>query len=264
MVASGSQLSLFPRLPMPSLVPIMRVLLPILSLLAALFGAAGGLFAQAPTQVPAGAQFVASSQGRLYYPVGCSAWHTLSARNLVFFRSAQEAESRGLSRTTARECAPVAASAPSRPAAAATAQASREAVQVRSVYDGDTMTLSDGRRLRLVGIDTPEMQQKPAGDQARAVLLRLVPVGSTVYLEYDVQRTDRYQRTLAWVWTADGVLINEAMARAGMAAQLTIAPNVKYAERIGAAVREAREARRGLWATDAFACSPSDHRAGRC
>jgi endonuclease YncB( thermonuclease family) len=66
------------------------------------------------------------------------------------------------------------------------------------------------------------------------------------------------------VYLADGRMLNEEMARAGMVAALVYPPNVKHVARIRAAVRDARQNRRGLWATDFFDCSPRDYRAGRC
>lgn len=148
--------------------------------------------------------------------------------------------------------------------ACAQAQPSRVACTVRTVSDGDTIRCSTGTRVRLLLIDAPERDQAPFGQQARAALLALAPVGSVVYLEYDIQPRDQFGRTLAYVFDARGGMINDAIVRAGWAEALVYAPNVRYAERIRAARDEARRARRGLWATDGFACAPRDHRAGRC
>jgi micrococcal nuclease len=134
---------------------------------------------------------------------------------------------------------------------------------VSRVSDGDSFRCSDGRRVRLIGIDTPESQQHPFGAQARAALLKLLPLGSNVRLEIDVAERDRYGRSLAYVWVGS-TLVNEVMVRDGWAALYTVPPNVKYAERLGAAQREARARGTGLWSHRGFECLPSDFRRKRC
>src|SRR3954466_14115088 len=91
-----------------------------------------------------------------------------------------------------------------------------DACTVSRVSDGDSFRCNDGRRVRLIGIDSPESQQQPAGEKARAALLRLLPPGSTVQLEIDIASTDRYGRTLAYLWSGSK-LVNEAMVRDGWA-----------------------------------------------
>ena len=135
---------------------------------------------------------------------------------------------------------------------------------VQRVIDGDTLVCERDQRLRLLLIDTPEMSQAPFGRDARAALLELAPVGARLRVELDVRHRDQYARTLAYLWTADGRMINREMVRRGMAVVLVYPPNVKYVDELRAAATEAREARVGLWATDAFECSPRDYRAGRC
>lgn len=77
---------------------------------------------------------------------------------------------------------------------------------------------------------------------------QLLPVGTPIRLVYDVQRLDRYGRTLAYVHRlADGVLVNAAMVRDGYAAVLTVPPNVAHADEFVALQRAAREANRGFW-----------------
>jgi micrococcal nuclease len=134
--------------------------------------------------------------------------------------------------------------------------------RVARVVDGDTLVLEDERRVRLIGIDTPETvdPRRPVecfGREASARLAELLPPGSTVELEMDVEATDRYGRTLAYVRRAgDDDTVNVILAREGYAEQLTVPPNVRYADALGAAVRDAREAGRGLWAEGACASSP--------
>jgi micrococcal nuclease len=147
--------------------------------------------------------------------------------------------------------------------AACGAQAPGRPCVVASVHDGDTLRCTDGTRVRLTGIDAPELSQRPFGRTARDGLRRLVARGDTVRLELDVQPTDRYGRTLAYVWAGD-TLVNDAMLREGLAILLTYPPNVRYVDRFTASQRAARDARRGLWAEGGFECTPRDHRAKRC
>lgn len=135
--------------------------------------------------------------------------------------------------------------------------------RVGSVSDGDTFACDNGARVRLLLIDTPKKSQAPYGEQARQALAALIPVGSDVRLEFDVEKQDRYGRLLAYVYR-DGAMANEEMARQRYALSLTYPPNVKYVDQIRAAVEDARAARRGLHSGSGFECTPRDYRANRC
>jgi len=113
-------------------------------------------------------------------------------------------------------------------------------------------------------IDAPELAQGQAGRLSRDALDALLPLGTAVTVETDVRTRDRFDRILGYVFLADGRMVNEEMARGGFVTALVIPPNVRHADRIRRASTEARLARRGLWATSAFACSPRDYRDGRC
>jgi micrococcal nuclease len=131
------------------------------------------------------------------------------------------------------------------------------------LVDGDTIDCEGVGRVRLIGMDTPERNQRPFGAQAAAALSQLMPRGSTVDFEPDIEPRDRYGRMLGYVWR-DGSLINWVMVRQGWAVVLTYPPNVQYVDWLVAAQRGAREEQRGLWAVDGFACPPMAHRRGRC
>jgi micrococcal nuclease len=135
--------------------------------------------------------------------------------------------------------------------------------EVAEVVDGDTLRCRDGRKVRLIGIDSPERAQGSEGVLARRALLRLLPLGRAVRLERDVRGTDRYGRTLAYVWTGDS-LINEVMVRQGWAVLYTVPPDVKYADRLERAQKEARQAKAGLWGEGGFECLPRDFRKDKC
>ena len=139
----------------------------------------------------------------------------------------------------------------------------RHSCVVGTVSDGDSFRCEDGRRVRLIGIDSPESQQRPYGDQARQALLDLLMAGAAVRLETDAAPTDRYGRVLAYAWIGP-LLVNEAMVRNGWAVLYTVPPNVKYVERLTRAQNEARAHGSGLWSQRGFECLPSDFRLNRC
>ena len=120
---------------------------------------------------------------------------------------------------------------------------------VTRVTDGDSLVVGEGTRIRLIGIDTPEVESDDCySAEATRHLSQLAPVGTRVRLVYDAGRLDVYGRTLAYVYRlSDGLFVNVAQARDGFAHQLTVPPNVAHADDIGKAVGEARTANRGLW-----------------
>jgi micrococcal nuclease len=126
-------------------------------------------------------------------------------------------------------------------------------VSVTRVVDGDTVEVDlNGREVdvRLIGIDTPETvaPDEPVecyGEEASAYTSSRLE-GRTVRLEFDVERLDRYGRTLAYAWIGEE-LFNETLVAEGYAVVSTYPPNVAYVDRFVAAQREARESGRGLW-----------------
>jgi micrococcal nuclease len=124
---------------------------------------------------------------------------------------------------------------------------------VTRVIDGDTIEANfRGRTIdvRLIGIDTPETvdPSEPIecyGPAASRFTTRALE-GERVRLEFDVERLDRYGRTLAYVWLANR-MFNEQLVTEGYANVSTFPPNVKYVERFRAAQKVARSENRGLW-----------------
>lgn len=123
--------------------------------------------------------------------------------------------------------------------------AAGDTVTVSRVLDGDTVELANGRRVRYIGINTPERDQ-PYYQEATAANRRLVE-GKTVRLEFDADTFDQYGRSLAYVWVGQ-VMANLEMVKLGYANTFTVPPNVRYENEFRQAEREAREAGRGLWA----------------
>lgn len=136
------------------------------------------------------------------------------------------------------------------------AVASTEVVQVHQALDGDSLVLADGRQVRLIGVNTPEIhpssdKHKPVAPQPLAREAQRFTAarvdGQTVTLHFETERTDRYQRLLAHVTLADGTRLEEALLRQGLGWMVAIPPNVNELVRLQAAEAEARAARRGVW-----------------
>jgi endonuclease YncB( thermonuclease family) len=127
---------------------------------------------------------------------------------------------------------------------------SADSAVVASVHDGDTLTLGDGRRVRLLQIDTPELGSGECYSRAaRTALLRLVPVGAHIVLEVDagLDRVDRYGRLLRYVRRAQ-TNVNLELVREGAAAPYFYrGERGRYAATLLAAARQAKAAKRGLW-----------------
>ncbi len=117
--------------------------------------------------------------------------------------------------------------------------------------DGDTVELADGRRVRYLLVDTPEIAHNSTevadcfGDEAKAFNTSYVE-GEDVRLEYDQECEDHFGRLLAYVWLGD-TMMNELLLERGYARVLSIAPNDKYLERFEALEAEAQDAGAGLW-----------------
>ena len=119
------------------------------------------------------------------------------------------------------------------------------------VVDGDTIIISNGERVRLIGVDTPETNRpnKPVeyfGKEATAFTNSMVG-GKVVKLKYDQQRRDKYGRLLAYVFLVDGTFLNAEIIKQGYGNVFTRFP-FKYMEEFRQYEKEAREAKRGLWA----------------
>jgi len=129
----------------------------------------------------------------------------------------------------------------------------RSEARVTRVVDGDTIHVDLGgsdTTIRIIGIDTPEKdgpytEEECYGQEASRYTYQALR-GRDVELEFDVERTDRYGRTLAYVWV-DGGLFDERILRDGYAVLLTVPPNVKYVDRLTDAQRIGRRAGSGLW-----------------
>ena len=122
---------------------------------------------------------------------------------------------------------------------------------VERVIDGDTVALSNGERVRYIGIDTPETvhpgeKVQCLGKESSEKNRELVQ-GKNVMLVRDVSDLDRYGRLLRYVYV-DDIFVNEQLVRSGFAYASSFPPDVAKQKIFEAAESEARQNKQGLWA----------------
>ncbi len=122
-----------------------------------------------------------------------------------------------------------------------------------SAHDGDTIHVRDHGhelKIRLLGIDTPEIDQAPWGTRARDALcgaLDSCRKGTKLSYEYDVQHKDKYKRDLAYVYNSKGEMVNELLLKSGYAVVLILEPNTLYATKLKNAEAYARSRELAIW-----------------
>ena len=135
-------------------------------------------------------------------------------------------------------------------------QSNRYLHTVAKVYDGDTIILNNGERVRLLGINTPEIESRyrpgeQGGQEAKRWLQDKLQDGQ-VYLEYDQQQRDKYKRLLAHCFLPSDEHLNKTILEAGLASVSIIPPNVHYSKKLILAQRKAEQEKRGIWAQSAY------------
>lgn len=130
--------------------------------------------------------------------------------------------------------------------------AKTERVRVAKIYDGDTLTLSDGRKVRLVGVNTTEMGRAGQPDQpfarrAQQVASTFVRQSDRVELLLDAQSKDHYGRWLGHIYNDDGKNLEQHLLQQGLAYHVAIPPNLTLAECLAKAEQQGRDARLGVW-----------------
>ncbi len=128
-------------------------------------------------------------------------------------------------------------------------------IKVIKVIDGDTVKLSNGKLLRYIGIDTPEIRIRKNGEfvyspqpfalEAKAYNEKLTE-NRFVRIEFDVQKKDKYGRLLGYCF-ADGVFVNAKLIEDGYAVLYTFPPNTAHTDFFAKLQKEARKNKRGLW-----------------
>lgn len=126
-------------------------------------------------------------------------------------------------------------------------------VVVQRVVDGDTLRLVDGRSVRMIGLNTPELGRQGRSDEPFAVAARkqlealVAASDGRLGLLPGKEGKDRYGRTLAHLYGANGANLEAQMLAKGLGFHIAIAPNVELAACQQAAERSAREAGSGIW-----------------
>jgi micrococcal nuclease len=140
-------------------------------------------------------------------------------------------------------------------------------VKVSRVVSGQALEVLDlsrqttkTDRVRLLGVEAPDLKQDPWGADAKAQLETLV-AGQTLLLETDQEAQNNYGQRLAYLWK-DGVLVNEKIVEAGQALAASRSPNIKYQQRLNRAQEKARLLGLGIWnPTRPMRQTPSEFRA---
>ena len=131
---------------------------------------------------------------------------------------------------------------------------------VESVHDGDTLrarvaapnavvTDTESTRVRLIGLDTPEVSPEVEcwGAEATTSLTTLLPPGSALWAAADQEVLDQYGRHLLYLWTAEGTFVNAQLVAQGDGAVMVFAPNTLHEGLLRTLEGEAATAGRGLW-----------------
>ena len=125
-----------------------------------------------------------------------------------------------------------------------------DSFKVIRVLDGDTITLDNGERVRLIGVDTTEKSHptKPVEyfSEEATQFTRDLLEGKEVKLEYDAEKRGKYGRLLAYVFLPDGTFVNAEIIRQGYGFAYTKYP-FKYTELFVSLEREAQDKGRGYW-----------------
>lgn len=118
------------------------------------------------------------------------------------------------------------------------------------VIDGDTLIVPPDRRIRLLGINAPEVSHyqspaEPGGEAARDWLRKRLG-NDQIIVEYDQEKHDKYQRELAYVFSEDKLINTELLAE-GLAVLTLRPPNLRYSKQFIAAQQKAERQQKGLW-----------------
>lgn len=117
---------------------------------------------------------------------------------------------------------------------------------VLRVIDGDTILLSNGERVRYIGVDTPELRSSDCFATEAFERNKELVEGKRVSLVKDVSETDRYDRLLRYVFV-DGVMVNAALVEEGFARSVTYKPDTRFQESFDELQEEASREGLGLW-----------------
>lgn len=133
----------------------------------------------------------------------------------------------------------------------------RYKVHVTHIIDGDTVVLENGDKIRLIGINTPEVESRftraeAGGELARSWLQNRLH-SAEVWLEYDAEQLDKYDRKLAHLFLASGEYLNASLLAQGLAMLTLTPPNLRYSQSLITAQQQAQTANKGIWQRTEFA-----------
>ncbi len=119
--------------------------------------------------------------------------------------------------------------------------------KVTRVFDGDTIQIETGEKVRYIGMDTPEVYPSIQcySEEAKKKNEELV-LGKTVKLEKDISETDKYGRLLRYIFIGDQ-MINDDLVKSGSARVETVPPDIKYKQEFADSEKYAKENKLGLW-----------------
>nr|VFJ44774.1 MAG: Endonuclease YncB, thermonuclease family [Candidatus Kentron sp. DK] len=138
---------------------------------------------------------------------------------------------------------------------------------VTHVHDGDTIHIDDPlgkrRKLRLIGIDSPEVAWEgrpgqPFAEEARETVARLLPPGTGIRLRYGRERVDKYHRLLAHAFLPDDTNLQAHLLSKGLATALVVPPNLAYLDCYAGSEARARRIRAGIWSLPQYRPIPSE------
>ncbi len=126
--------------------------------------------------------------------------------------------------------------------------------RVTSVYDGDTILLHSGKRVRYLGIDAPEIGHKGETNEFMALASKAFNVSlvaeKSVKLEFDQEKRDDYGRLLAYVYLGNGDMVNALMVKQGLAWVMARRPNLKHFSFLLNAQQSAMDEGLGIWSRE--------------
>lgn len=133
----------------------------------------------------------------------------------------------------------------------------RQQAVIAYIHDGDTVWLKDKRKVRLIGIDTPELArqtkkrfqaEQPFGAEARDYARELIAkLGANVKLMPGNEATDKYGRHLFHIQLSDGSLLQTRLLQAGLATAFTTPPNQTLGRCYQRQETAARQQQKGIW-----------------
>jgi endonuclease YncB( thermonuclease family) len=141
-------------------------------------------------------------------------------------------------------------------------------VRIKHIIDGDTVVLVNGERLRLIGIDTPEIGYKGKSSQAGAISARnflreLLDEREVYSLSYGAERQDRHGRTLGHLFLGDGRNLQALLLAGGYATPLNMPPNIVFSDCYQQQANKAMQDRLGIWKLGQYQAMPASTLTGK-